>query len=213
MKGLLVKDLCLLRNQKRLLPIFLILTGWFTALHTDGFSFPFLGMMAVVVAMSTISYDELDRGMTHLFALPFDRRTYALEKYILTAILLVCAVMLALVSVLIRQLITHDVDMGTVRFALFLALALGAFFTSVMLPVRIRFGGEKGIIFFYVVFAVIALLVVAVTKLLPEQAGAIADFVLGMSIPKAVIVLAIAAVVLLAVSYCLSVKWINQKEF
>ena len=213
MKGLLVKDLCLLRNQKRLLPIFVILTGWFTALHTDGFAFPFLGMMAVVVAMSTVSYDELDRGMTHLFALPFERRTYALEKYVLAAILLVCAVALALAGILIRQLISHDVDMGTVRFALFLALALGAVVISVMLPVRIRFGGEKGMIIFYVVFAVVALLTVAVAKLLPELAGAVADFVLGMSVSKAVIVLTIAAAALLIVSYCLSVKWIKQKEF
>ena len=213
MKGLLVKDLCLLRNQKRLLPIFLILTAWFTVLHTDGFSFPFLGMMAVVLSMSTVSYDEVDRGMTHLFTLPFDRRTYVQEKYVLAAILLVCAVLLALISTLIRQLVAHDVDMDTVRFALFLALALGVVFISIMLPIRIRFGGEKGMIIFYVVFAVIALLAVGIAKLLPKQAEAIADAVLGMSIPKAVIVLTIAAAALLIVSYCLSVKWINKKEF
>ena len=213
MKGLLVKDFCLLRNQKRLLPIFVILTGWFTALHADGFAFPFLGMMAVVVAMSTVSYDEVDRGMTHLFALPFERRTYVQEKYVLAAILLVCAVALALAGILIRQLVAHDVDMDTVRFALFLALALGVVFISIMLPIRIRFGGEKGMIIFYIVFAVVALLAVGVAKLLPELAGAIADFVLGMSIPKAVIVLTLVAAALLAVSYVLSVKWINQKEF
>ena len=213
MKGLLVKDFCLLRNQKRLLPIFLILTAWFTVLHTDGFSFPFLGMMAVVLAMSTVSYDEVDRGMTHLFTLPFDRRAYVLEKYVLAGILLCCAVVLALVSTLIRQLVAHDVDMGSVRIALVLALALGAIFISIMLPIRIRFGGEKGMIIFYVVFAVFALLAVAVARLLPKQAEAVLDGVTALSPATLAAILFAVAAALLVVSCFLSVKWINQKEF
>ena len=40
MKGLLIKDLCLLRGQKRILPVFLILTVWFTVMFRDGFALP-----------------------------------------------------------------------------------------------------------------------------------------------------------------------------
>ncbi|MBP5725914.1 MAG: ABC-2 transporter permease [Clostridia bacterium] len=57
MKGLLLKDLCLLKSQKRILPVYLMLSVWFTVMHNDGFGVPFLMMMASIQMISTISYD------------------------------------------------------------------------------------------------------------------------------------------------------------
>ena len=114
MKGLLIKDFCLLKNQKRLLPIFALLAVWFTVLHTDGFAFPFLGMMSTILTASTVSYDELDRCQTALFTLPFERRTYVAEKYVLGAILLAGAMVLGGVCTAARQLFVHDVALESI---------------------------------------------------------------------------------------------------
>ena len=66
MKGLMIKDFCLLGNQKKILPVYLLLMVWFTAMHSDGFAFPFLTMMASILTVGTISYDEIE------LPLPYD---------------------------------------------------------------------------------------------------------------------------------------------
>ena len=60
MKGLLIKDFCLLRNQNRTVPIFLVLAVWFAVMNQITFCISFLTMMSAILAMSTCSYDELD---------------------------------------------------------------------------------------------------------------------------------------------------------
>ena len=42
MKGLLIKDLCLLKSQKKILPVYLLLAVWFTVMHNDGFGLPLI---------------------------------------------------------------------------------------------------------------------------------------------------------------------------
>jgi len=99
MKGLLVKDLCLLKNQKKLIPIVVILAAWFTAFHMDSFAFTYMGLMATIIAIGTSSYDEYDRGFTYLFTLPFSRKTYVREKFLLGFLLLAAGMALAFLCV------------------------------------------------------------------------------------------------------------------
>ena len=108
MKGLLIKDFCLLRNQKKILPVYLMLAVWFTAMHNDGFAFPYLMMMASILTISTISYDEFDHSQTHLFTLPFDRKTYVTEKFALGGILAAASLVFAVVCSTVRTLVSHD---------------------------------------------------------------------------------------------------------
>ena len=213
MKGLLIKDLCLLRGQKRLLPIFLLLAIWFTALFQDGFAFPFLGMMATILSSSTVSYDELDRGEANLFSLPFARSAYVTEKYVLTALLLLGAMVLGAVCTLVRNLIAHDVDMSQVRTAAGLTVLVCAVFAGVMLPLRIRFTGDQGRIILYAVMGVGMLAAVGLTKLLPDQAENVAGFFTAL--PRSAVIALAAAVCLLFIGggYILSLHWIKKKEF
>ena len=83
MKGLFVKDLKLLKNQKSFILIFaaviiIYLFTDITAMAAIGDA-TFVGTMFV---MSTISYDEYDNGNAFLFTLPFSRKSYVVEKYL-----------------------------------------------------------------------------------------------------------------------------------
>ena len=213
MKGLLIKDFCLLRNQKRLLPIFGLLAVWFTVLHTDGFAFPFLGMMSTILTASTISYDELDRCQTALFTLPFERGTYVAEKLVLGAILLAGAVVLGGICTAARQLVAHDVALGSIGMTVVLTLCVCAVALGTIIPLRIRFGGDQGRIVLYVMFALIALAVVGVTRLLPKQTADLGGRLMGLSPAALIGLLAVAAVAVCAAGYALGVRWIGKKEF
>ena len=213
MKGLLIKDFCLLRNQKRLLPIFALLAMWFTVLHTDGFAFPFLGMMSTILTASTISYDELDRCQTALFTLPFERGTYVAENYVLGAIMLIAAMVLGGVCTAVRQLVAHDVELRSIGLTLALTLCVCAVALGTIIPLRIRFGGDQGRIVLYVVFALVALAVVAVTRLLPKQTADLGGRLLSLPQGALIGLLALAAAVICAGGCALGVRWIKAKEF
>ena len=213
MKGLLIKDLCLLRGQKRILPVFLILTVWFTVMFRDGFAFPFLGMMTTILATSTVSYDELDRGEASLFSLPFSRGAYVTEKFVLAGLLLAAAMVLGLISTGARALFAHDVSLEDAGTSLALTAVVCSAFAGVMLPLRIRFTGDQGRIILYVVMGVGMLAVVGITRLLPNQAAAVSGFFSGLS--KGVLSALLAAVCVLFVGggYLLALHWIKKKEY
>ena len=213
MKGLLIKDLCLLKNQKRLLPVFALLAVWFTVLHTDGFAFPFLGMMSTILTASTVSYDELDRCQTALFTLPFERRTYVAEKYVLGAILLAAAMALGGLCTAARQIVAHDVELKGVGLTVVLTVCVCAVALGAIIPLRIRFGGDQGRIVLYTVFALVALAVVGLTRLLPKQTGELSGKLLGLPAGALVALLALLAVAVLLIGYALGVRWIKAKEF
>ena len=96
--------------------------------------------------------------------------------------------------------------------AVFSACA-GAAIIAVMVPVRIRFGGDQGRIVIYAVFALVALGVVLLTKVLPVSQEQVTGFFAQLGLP-AVMLIAVGAVALLtAAGYLLGVRWIGKKEF
>ena len=82
MKGLLIKDLKLMKVQKNFF-FMIFAVGIGMAVFTDNISF-IIGYISVVSAMftlSSISYDEFDNGSAFLFSLPISRKDYVMEKY------------------------------------------------------------------------------------------------------------------------------------
>lgn len=85
MKGLLLKDIGLLKNMKVMIAIYFILGAIFSFTNTQFilgtcYVATFSGMLGI----GTLSYDEYDNGNAYLLTLPITRKEYVLEKYILT---------------------------------------------------------------------------------------------------------------------------------
>lgn len=81
MRGLLIKDLKLMRNQKMFLVILILLGLVF--LFTQDNSYTAIGYMTMMCAMfsvTTFTYDEIDNGNAYLFTLPFSRKDYVKEN-------------------------------------------------------------------------------------------------------------------------------------
>ena len=83
-KGLLIKDFQLMKNQgKILIAIFVVIAAF--GIFADGNSSFLTAYFTIFVALfttSTISYDEYDSGYLFLFTLPISRRGYVTEKYV-----------------------------------------------------------------------------------------------------------------------------------
>lgn len=145
MKGLLVKDFQILRNQSRIVLILAIMSvflGFSSEESTFIISYCTFCLSALVT--TTVSYDDLDNGYSFLFTLPITRKMYVLEKYLLACIICsVAACFSAVLSIAIAALkgqafsVTDNLLMAVIVALLCLTMV------SVMLPLQMKFGAEK----------------------------------------------------------------------
>ena len=218
MKGLLIKDFKLMMMQKNFFAMIVVIAVVMTV-FTDDIAFP-LGFLTFVVSMftlSTISYDEFDNGNAFLFSLPVSRSGYVVEKYCLALLLgggaWIFATVLAMGAVIIRKIMPAG---DLVVIALFI-LPVMLMMQAVMLPIQLKFGGEKGRI------ALIGAsgLAVGLAAIIVKGAGTVLhiDLVKGFAhlqtVSVRVLILSVAAVavVLLLASMKISIAVVKKKEF
>lgn len=218
MKGLFIKDLKLLRNQKRTLLLAIALMIFFAFTMEDGlFVVNYISFFGVIVAIGTLSYDEINNGMTFMFTLPVTRRQYVLEKFlfcICTALVIwICALAVSLGFMyykgtlpVIPEFLLQSVT-GPI---------LASVLISIMLPLQIKLGQEKARSGVFVLAGIVALVFI-VLKLWVAPTDAEMDALLsgisGVSLGTVMAVIGAAALILLVVSYFITVAIINRKEY
>ena len=87
MKGLFVKDIELMKQQKQFF-ILVVVMGVILNLTGSGsvsFATGYFTFVTAIFAITTISYDEFDNGLAFLMTLPVTRKQYVAEKYLLGA--------------------------------------------------------------------------------------------------------------------------------
>ena len=213
MKGLLIKDFKLLKGQKN---FFMTITAIsiIMIIVSPGTSFPigFLGFVGALFSLSSISYD----GNAFLFSLPITRKDYVLEKYIFG---LISGIMFLLLGTVISLVVIGITKTGSFNE---IFLTAGSLFPtillilSIMLPFILKFGGEKGRIAIIGVMGfifVIGLLLIKTTEYL-----GIDLYVLINKLPKFeplvyIILFLLLSVVILGISYLISLTILKKKEF
>jgi len=218
MKGLLIKDLKLIKTQKTFL---IIVAGFCVALLASGKEMSVvLAYAAAVLSMvvvSTVSYDEYNNGMSFLFTFPVSRKKYVLEKYVF-GILSVAAVLAAgsglmgVVSAVKLQSFQQQ--------EWFLAL-LGAVLTAVLilslyLPVQLKFGAEKGKIVMFLIIAAVVGLGYAVKEaalVFQVDLSGIMEQVMNAGTAQVTAALAALSALLMVISYMVSVAVMKRKQF
>lgn len=168
MKGLFIKDLRLMKNQRNFL---ITLALMFLVLIVTGvdasFFMGYVPFLLLIVTMSTITYDEQDNSMGFLMALPVSRQTYVLEKYLLSTSFGVGGFAVTFVIFLI----TEKAEGSSMTFENYLLIFMGflvfvILFLSLMIPIQLKFGSEKGRMVLFAIFFGIIGLVYLVNKVL-----------------------------------------------
>ena len=210
MKGLLIKDFKLLKGQKN---FFMAITAIsiIMIIVSPGTSFPIglLGFVGALFSLSSISYDEFDNGNAFLFSLPITRKDYVLEKYIMFLLL---GTVISLVAIGITKTGSFN-EIFLTAGSLFPTILL---ILSIMLPLILKFGGEKGRIAIIGVMGlifVIGLLLIKTTEYL-----GIDLYDLINKLPKFeplvyIILFLLFSVVILGISYLISLTILKKKEF
>ena len=82
MLGLLVKDLRIALTRKFALLIILVIALIMGTSMEGPFIIGYVTMIALMLAVGTIIYDEMDNGYDFMMTMPLTRKTYVREKYL-----------------------------------------------------------------------------------------------------------------------------------
>ena len=220
MKGLLMKDFQLMKNQGKILIAIFVVNAAF-GIFADGnssFLTAYFTIFLALFATSTISYDEYDSGYLFLFTLPVSRKGYVTEKYVfgfLSILLAWCFGMAVGTADFLRTTPHDSLTDWFIGGTLYIAVAV--IFLSFTIPVRLKFEAEMAR--YANLIAIIAMLVIYTLimggiEYLPEAwTENAAAFFNGLGDMGIWICVMTAALVILIISYLCSRRIMEKKEF
>jgi len=216
MKGLLLKDLSILKTQGRsavlimAIALFMLIAG-----NNTAFAVVYANILFVTFGITTISYDNYDNGYAFLFTLPISRKLYVMEKYVFSMLSIATGTVLSLILMIVVSFIKVDYILTTSEIAFVIGYGVSAIvISSIMLPVNLKFGPEKGRIAMVVLIAIVMSGIFAMakisgtmdlTRVYLEIKGSPAFIIIG--------IFSVIVLLILAGSYLISCKIMENKEF
>lgn len=218
MKGLLIKDLKLLKGQKQFFAAVLVMMMIF--MWTDSnFSFviTYITIMVSVLTLTTMSYDDFENGLGYLFTLPVSRREYVVEKYLFSVVTILPGMaMVSICSFVTAGIKGIDFSVEECMASVVSGLLVGAVTLSVLIPVQLKFGVEKSRVATMMLFGGGVLVGFLGTKICDAVGIDWMAAIRALSEMKAEVILTgigVISVAVMLVSYLFSLRVITKREF
>ena len=216
MRGLLEKDFRLLKGQKNFFLLILVITVLLSLNSEDNFAVTYLTFIAGFLTISSFGYDDNGNCMPFLMTLPVSRKLYVKSKYVLGFLLTFIGWMAGMVISTVTAFL-HKAPPTTEAVLFQLAwVFLWMILLSFVLPMLFKFGAEKGRMATLAMMLVFMAIVFALSKL-AEEMGADVDACLDALASQQIVVLvagmAVVALVMVLISYLISAKIVQNKEY
>ncbi len=210
MLGLIKKDLLLIKaNLKSMIIIFVIyIMLAFQGTFDVTFIIPIIGIMLFI---STFSYDDFNNWNSYAVTLPNGRKNVVRAKYIVSIILMIIlAVVAFFIGIGISYIKTNSINLDEIISSLMGTMLSSVIIISLLYPIVFKFGATNGrIILFAVVFGIagIGTLIAQFIDMTPiiNIINKLDNYLL-IAIP-------IIYIILLGISYLISSKIYQNKEF
>ena len=204
MLGLIKKDFLIIKaNLKSMVITFIVyLMLAFQGTFDVTFIIPIIGIMLFI---STFSYDDFNNWNSYAVTLPDGRRNVVRAKYIASIILTVVLGIIALaIGIGISYIKTNAINLNEIISSLMGTALSSIIIISLLYPIVFKFGATNGkIILFAVVFGIGG--IVALVSNVINMINGLDNYSL-IAIP-------IISVILLGISYLISNKIYQNKEF
>lgn len=219
MKALFIKDIRIVLKQQRVLicAFFAVITILAFATDNSMYAVAFVLFLVPTMMLTTISYDTFENGMSYIMSLPVSVKDYVAEKYILTvASSLIFNIM---ATILINVVLSIGKGVSIMPLELIVNAMLAQFmvliYISLVLPVDIRFGTDKGMI----IVVLMAVVIGAVGPMLGNinvDSGLMYKLseaeITSVPVNQALLLMSVGGVFAI-VSYFVSVKLMKQMEY
>lgn len=219
MKALFIKDIRIVLKQQRVLicAFFAVITILAFATDNSMYAVAFVLFLVPTMMLTTISYDTFENGMSYIMSLPVSVKDYVAEKYILTVVSSLIFNIMA--TILINVVLSIGKGVGIMPLELIVNAMLAQFmvliYISLVLPVDIRFGTDKGMI----IVVLMAVVIGAVGPMLGNinvDSGLMYKLseaeITSVPVNQALLLMSVGGVFAI-VSYFVSVKLMKQMEY
>ncbi len=160
MKGLLLKDFCILKKQMKLMVVFVIFYAiWAVAAKMPTMMGTMVILLSIMMPISSMSYDEAGQWYRYAFSLPIPRRTLVLSKYVLGFLVSLGGLVVSAIGNIIILALTNGENALESWLTIIGFLELGVIFLSIIIPILFKYGVEKGRLLIVVIAVIPSLLV------------------------------------------------------
>ena len=151
-----------------------------------------------------------------MFTLPINKKGYAIEKYVFGLMISISTLFIATgiaygVNVVKGQSITNE---GILIAAIYLPILI--LVLSIMIPLQLKYGGEKGRIAMIVIFGIGFLGIYGlyqVIRMINFDYMAIITNIASLSTPVLILIISVIMLLILAISIQASIHVMKKKEF
>lgn len=220
MKGLLIKDFQLAKTQGKMLLIVALVIGVFMEIAgmSEGFVTGYITIIMSVFAATSISYDEYENCFSFLLVLPVSRKEYVNEKYVFSGILIFSAWLIGLTVGSVFRIIRGEPVLSAEWLAgCFSYITVAVVFLSLMLPLRLKFEGEKGRVVLPLTIAAMGILIYGGVRLADlagiDVTGSSIKILNQMGAAGIMAMLVIIPVAVAVISWICSRHILEKKEF
>lgn len=220
MRGLLIKDFTLFKNQKKMFSMILLVFVIFavTGALDSAFVMGYLPFVFCIYVMSSISYDEFDNGLAFLMVLPVSRKQYVTEKYIFGSCMGILGSLLAVLLALLLEIKHSGIEAVQTWFfegifTMGIILLFVGVFINIMIPIQLKFGSEKGRMVLFGLFMIIIGMGYFFFKYTSVDVSRIMERLENTKEWMVFLLLFVITIVMGLISYIISVHIMKKKEF
>lgn len=213
MKGLIIKDLLFLKGNIK--TFFVIIVAFiFMSFTMKGMDFSFyLPFLAIMMCISTFSYDEYNKWDIYMSSLPISRKKIVKAKYGFSLLSVVVAFILSFAISTLISMIQNAFTVESLLSSIVYGFLAISFVLSLMYPLVYKFGVEKSRIAVFIAVVIISLVIgfasVGVEKL--DIPSSIASFITFLTDYHYIFV-TLLSFLILYISYLISCKIYSKKE-
>ena len=216
MRGLIVKDIELMKQQKQFFILVLIMgVIWNLSGNTSsGFTTGYFTIITAIFTVTTMSYDEFDNGMAFLMTLPISRKEYVKEKYLLGIGLTGVAWVIAVVLALICNFTAHKGrDIAEIFVGGTSMICIALLMLAVIIPMSIYYGVEKGRQLAVVLWIILIAAIYALVRAAVISESMLDAWIGGTNLGKTFFITAFVTVMGYLSSWRISEQLMEKKEF
>ena len=198
---LMLKDWYVLKKRSGITLFIILFFAVFAGLQGGFLYTAMCTMMMIILTLTTFAYDQSDGWEAYVSALPVSRKAVVQSKYLFGLLTVAGSILLVLASTVVFKGFEVEILLNALAVQFF----LGLFFLSLNYPLILKFGFEKSrvwyiLITFLIVGAGSAFTTVA-SKAAPQNTASVT------------LIAGILVFSLLIISYFISLRIINRKEF
>lgn len=214
MKGLILKDILLLKSQmKNLIFIIFGLSVFFLIQGEYNFVISIIPVYLLMLYITTFSYDDFNHFDTFANTLPYARKDIIKSKYILLICGTVFSSILLPIIIFILHLFNNSINLNEV-----LSSSIGIIFgitivAAIFTPFIYKFGIQKGRMAIFGLLVAITLILGYIIKTFKIDYSFIINYINDMNVWILLLGLFVILIIVLYITYKISCVIYTKKEF